>query len=80
MTCHRLKTESKYFNDVLYNRKSFEVRKNDRDYQVGDRLTLLEIRDNGDYTGVSLERKIIYVLLGGQFGIEKDYCVLGLSK
>ena len=42
MKTHDLKIEKKYFNDVIAERKKFEVRKNDRDYQVNDILSLNE--------------------------------------
>ena len=42
MKTHDLKIEKKYFNDVIAERKKFEVRKNDRNYQVNDILSLNE--------------------------------------
>lgn len=49
MKLHKLKLTQPYFNQVKYHNgkvenffKKFEVRKNDRDYQVGDLLLLLE--------------------------------------
>ena len=41
MTTHELKLDVKYFNDVKLGFKNFEIRKNDRDFQVGD---ILEMR------------------------------------
>lgn len=40
---HFLKTWTQYFEKVATGVKSCEVRKNDRNYQVGDRLVLCEI-------------------------------------
>jgi len=39
---HRLKTVDPYFTDVAVGRKTFEVRKNDRGFRVGDVLVLEE--------------------------------------
>lgn len=39
---HALKTLNPFFSDVLEGRKNFEVRKNDRDFKVGDVLCLQE--------------------------------------
>ncbi|SHK69476.1 DUF3850 domain-containing protein [Epilithonimonas mollis] len=79
MKVHRLKLQQPYFEDVFYNRKEFEVRKNDRDYQVGDRLVLFE-----DPTENTLHKYVMkdikYILEGGQFGIEPGYVVLGLKE
>ena len=43
MTTHNLKTWSCYFIEVLAGNKTFELRKNDRDYKVGDTLNLIEV-------------------------------------
>lgn len=78
---HELKTWTQYFDDIIYRGKSFEVRKNDRDYQVGDTL-LLKDWDNEtqSYSGRSCERRVQYILHGGNFGIEEGYCVMGIKK
>ena len=46
---HKLKLAKMFFEDVRLGRKSFELRKNDRDYQIGDILELREM-DNGEPT------------------------------
>jgi len=40
MTVHDLKIYPEYWEDIATGKKTFEVRKNDRDYQVGDLLLL----------------------------------------
>lgn len=40
MKTHELKLDVKYFEDVKSGKKNFEIRKNDRDFQVGDVLEL----------------------------------------
>ena len=77
---HRLKTWPEYFQAILAGHKTFEVRKNDRDFRVGDLLILAEYEPNEEpgYTSRILYRLVSYVLPGGQFGIEPGYCVLGL--
>ncbi|ATY87920.1 DUF3850 domain-containing protein [Lactococcus lactis] len=40
MKTHELKLDIKYFDDVKSGKKNFEIRKNDRDFQVGDILEL----------------------------------------
>lgn len=78
MAQHEIKTIPPYFNDVWVANKEFEVRKDDRNYEVGDTLILKEyIPDVDEYTGREITAKIIYKLQGGKFGIETGYCVLG---
>lgn len=77
---HELKTWKGFYDDVFMGRKSFEVRKNDRGFEKGDTLILKEW-DNlkNEYTGRQLARTATYILSGGQFGIEKEFVVIGLS-
>lgn len=77
---HELKTWVAYFEDVLSNKKCFEVRLNDRDFHEGDYLILAEY-DNvkKEKTGRECYRKVTYVLHGGVFGIEAGFVVLGIA-
>lgn len=86
---HELKTHPQYFSMVFSGSKKFEVRKNDRNYQLGDELILKEYVPKGyyedglnddTYTGRILHRRIDYILHGGQFGIEDGYVVMSLSR
>ena len=66
MTVHELKCWPVYFQDVLSGRKSFEFRKDDRGFKVGDSLHLREF-DNvtGTYTGRECYRDVVYIMRGG---------------
>lgn len=76
---HELKILPKYFDDVFWQRKQFEVRRHDRDFKVGDILILKEwISGTQSYSGRSISIPIKYILPGGKFGIEEGYCILGL--
>lgn len=78
---HELKTWPGPFADVRSYRKNFEVRKDDRNFQIGDCLILEEWDpDTEKYTGDMARRTVGYKLLGGQFGIEDGYCVLGFVE
>lgn len=78
MKVHELKLQQPFFNDVFYNKKEFEVRKNDRNFEVGDRLKFVE------FPFIFVQRYVLkdikYILKGGQFGIEKGFVVLGLRE
>ncbi len=78
---HLLKTWNPYYKEVVRGNKTFDVRKNDRNFEVGDLLCLQEyIPVGGYYTGHEYWVKITYVLEGGNFGIEKGFVVLGIKK
>jgi hypothetical protein len=78
-TTHELKILPRYFKSILDGTKNFELRKNDRDYKVGDNLVLHEYA-HGMYTGRKAYRKITYILQGGEYGLDKDYVVLSLKS
>ena len=73
---HEIKISPVFFKDVSIGIKPFELRVNDRNYQVGDCLVLEEF--NGKYTGNETIKIVTYMLIGGQYGIDKNWCVLGL--
>lgn len=45
MAKHILKIESKYFKEVVNGNKTFEIRKNDRDFKQGDEVLLSEYKN-----------------------------------
>ena len=60
---HELKTLKRFFEDVISGKKTFEIRKNDRNFQEGDLLALNEYDDhNAYYTGNSCLVYIDYIL------------------
>ena len=74
---HDLKLQSRYYDDVMMGRKTFELRKNDRDYQVGDVFVLREF-DNNRYTGRYFIQVIGYILKEcPQYGLMDGYCIFG---
>lgn len=76
---HELKILPRWFEDVYTNKKNFEIRKNDRNFEVEDYLILKEW-DRGKFTGRYVIRKIEYIYKGdGTYGLSEDYCILGLK-
>lgn len=75
---HRLKLAKMFFDAVDTGKKSFELQKNDRNYQIGDVLELHEMSD-GEETGRITEKQVIYILEGFK-GLEEGYCILGLNE
>jgi len=81
MKTHELKSWIEYFEPVFNEIKTFEIRKNDRDYKVGDRLMLKEYDpDFGGYTGRYCFRTITYILSENPFIELNDYVILSLIK
>lgn len=78
---HELKTWPEHFRCVEAGWKTFELRKNDREFEVGDVLALHEyVPDTNKYTGRVCFRRITHVLPGGSFGLEDGYVALSLSR
>ncbi len=83
---HTLNTWPEYWDAVRSGRKTFEARRNDRGFRVGDILELLrwcphcnDIAPAADGVGMA-RRRIEYILTGGQFGIEPGFVVLGIRE
>lgn len=70
-----LKLHPKYFGDVMNEIKTFEIRKNDRHYQVGCELVLEEYSPEGGYTGRKLNRVITYM---SDYEQKEGFVVLGI--
>jgi hypothetical protein len=65
MTTHELKSWPDYFVFLLDGTKTFELRINDRHFQVGDILHIREYDDRtGKYTGRDLRKRVTYILEG----------------
>lgn len=84
MTTHDLKTRPEYFVAILDGRKTFELRRNDRDFRVGDRLVLREWVDPlVGYTGRVETRRVAYKLPMDGYahftGLDLGYAVLALA-
>lgn len=77
---HNLKADPGPFEDMVEGRKTYEVRRFDRDFRVGDRLLLSEFdRAKRSYTGRQLSARIVHVLPPGYYGLPSDVGVLGLA-
>lgn len=83
---HWLKTDPPYFEEVWQGRKPFEVRYNDRNYQVDDILILAEKTEQSDKprpansSEKAVIARVISVLSSESFplGLQEGYCTLGL--
>ncbi|HGC5945109.1 TPA: DUF3850 domain-containing protein [Enterococcus faecalis] len=72
---HELKILPVYFEAVVTRKKRFEIRKNDRDFRVGDILRLREYQ-NGQYTGELYVTTITYLT---DYAQQANYVVMGIE-
>ena len=85
---HELKTDPEPFMDVWQYVKKFEIRKNDRDFQVGDTLILRQTNHSAadmesknlplQYTGRKFVCTVAYILREG-YGLQEGYVILGFD-
>lgn len=75
-TVHDLKIMPQYLWAVKTGIKGFEIRKNDREFQVGDILRLREYKD-GQYTGRLVLGRITFIT---SFEQKDDYVVLNFKR
>lgn len=75
---HYLKIRPEYYLPVTRGIKQFELRKDDRDYKVGD-LVVLQEWDGEKYTGrESFHLQIQYILRDcPEYGLKEGYCIIG---
>lgn len=75
---HHLKCVHEFFDEVWLGNKSFELRKDDRGFSVGDVLVLHE-------TGIKPNRQPRWIkahvtyLLGGEPWLARDYVAIGIN-
>src|SRR5688572_5057646 len=78
-TTHALKTVPWAFQAILDGLKTFEIRKNDRDFQVDDVLELKEYSEDGQcYTGRKTFVKVIWIMSGGFYGLASDHVCMSI--
>lgn len=78
---HNLKAHPKPFCAVMEGRKPYEIRLNDRDFQVGDWLVLNEWDpDTERFTGRWLSRIVTYMTNGGEWGLPDNLCVMAIPN
>jgi tRNA-binding EMAP/Myf-like protein len=90
MKVHELKTDPAMFTAVDCGEKTFEIRKNDRNFQPGDYLHLRKTVATGKEMAAGaplryqedweLLVKVIYVLNGPIYGLSDGWCIMSIQK
>ena len=90
MRVHQLKCWPEFFEPLRAGTTTFEARRNDRDFRVGDMLVEQEWVPHdslnsglGDYTGRALKLTVTYILHGikdnNVTGIREGFCVMAVN-
>jgi len=77
MAIHDLKCIQPYFQPICDSDKTFELRKNDRDFKVGDELILREIDHDLKYTGMYALCDVTSILKD-YIGLMPGYCIMSI--
>lgn len=96
MTVHQMKLNDRFYDAVANGLKTFEIRKDDRGFRVGDVLKLYRVNDNGLYVSKDgtyasnekgawlepIQMKVTYILTHADFpaGIPEGYVVMSIEK
>lgn len=86
MTTHRLKIHEQHANAVLNGTKTFEVRKNDRGYEVGDKIVFDVVTNEGYAVGEAARHPLngatyrIDYILDDFEGLAQKYVAFAISK
>jgi len=75
MKDHELKCWPQYFDQLIWGRKPFEYRRNDRGFLIGDTLYLREWDKTDGYTGRRM-RLLVTGFFSGIPGMPTEYCIM----
>lgn len=74
---HKLKIKEKYLIAILNRKKTFEIRKNDRDFKVGDEILFTVVETGGEFPHSFI---VTYVLKDcPEYGLQDGYAILGIK-
>lgn len=86
MKTHRLKVFVKYADAIMDGTKTFEVRKNDRGYEVGDKIVFDVVTNEGYAVGAAARHPLngatyrIDYILDDFESLAQKYVALAISK
>lgn len=84
---HHLKTDHRMFRAVIEGKKTYEIRFDDRGFEVGDTLILKETLYTGEemkagesliYTGYEHMTKIKHIFRGPVYGLMDGWVILSI--
>jgi len=85
MTIHELKTHMPFFQEIVQGEKTWELRRNDRGFEVGDVLHLREydpVSSGGTYTGA--DAFVVVTRIRGDWnlpvGLKRGFVILDIER
>lgn len=80
MKTHNLKLVQPFFNEVKNGTKTFELRRNDRDFKVGDEVVLKEYdMMRNKFSGNEVKVIITFILIN-RAGLDEDFCIFSFKQ
>lgn len=81
---HKLKTWTQFYQDVVDQKKRFEIRVDDRGFRIGDYLDLIEVDEHRGLapTGKACRVEVTYVYRGSPedgFGFKENCVVMSID-
>jgi ASC-1-like (ASCH) protein len=86
---HHLKTDPEQFDAVKFRQKKFEIRFDDRHFQVGDKLVLKKTKYSAKemqelhlplvYTGDEIRCEVTHMLHGPIYGLEAGWVIMSIQ-
>ena len=79
---HTLKIKYEYAIEVYLGNKTYEVRKNDRNFKKGDTVVFEVVDPLGKKTDLTFampKYEITHVFYGGKYGLDEGYCVFAIK-
>lgn len=81
MKLHTLKIQPRFYSAVMKGDKTFELRKNDRDFLAFDLIHFVNVNGEDFINEPNNVYQITYVLQDvPEYGLKEDYCILGIKK
>jgi hypothetical protein len=77
---HALKCDPGFYKSIVDGTKTFDVRRHDRPFKVGDKLLLQEYnRETEKYSGQEWHGEITYILDSTDY-CKKNFVILGIRE
>ena len=84
---HTLKTDPEVFKAVVQGKKTYEIRFDDRGFEVGDELMLMETQHTGEemkqgeplvFTDRGCRVEVLHILKGPIYGLQTGWVIMSI--